>query len=134
MKGLPLSVLPYEITVSAYSVPGTGEKEKSVMKKKIIYEKAPDGIDETIITSKLIEDILPPPDKLVKKEETVKVTISLSQKSVNFVKKKADRGYLSALPAIYSDYLVRKIIGLSHNPRLSSEVVSFQTTSENWSF
>ncbi len=110
MKGLPLSVLPYEITVSAYSVPGTGEKEKSVMKKKIIYEKAPDGIDETIITSKLIEDILPPPDKLVKKEETVKVTISLSQKSVNFFKKRAEKqgvpyqNMIKSLIDKYTDY------------------------------
>ncbi len=36
-----------------------------------------------------IEDFLPPPEKLVLPEENVKVTISLSRKSVDFFKKQA---------------------------------------------
>ena len=36
-----------------------------------------------------IEDFLPPPEKLVLPEENVKVTISLSRKSVEFFKKQA---------------------------------------------
>ncbi len=59
------------------------------MKKKIKYEKAPEGIRDAIIKSPLVKDMLPPPDRLVKKEETVKVTISLSKRSVNFFKKTA---------------------------------------------
>ncbi len=37
----------------------------------------------------VIPDFLPPPDRLVLKEETVKVTISLSRPSVEFFKKRA---------------------------------------------
>jgi predicted DNA binding CopG/RHH family protein len=37
----------------------------------------------------VVEDFLPPPEKLVLKEDTVKVTISLSRPSVEFFKKKA---------------------------------------------
>jgi spore coat polysaccharide biosynthesis protein SpsF (cytidylyltransferase family) len=91
-------------------VQGTGEKVKIVMKKKITYEKAPDGIDEAIFTSKRLEDILPSPDKLVKKEETVKVTISLSQKSVKFFKKRAEKqgvpyqNMIKSLIDKYADY------------------------------
>jgi predicted DNA binding CopG/RHH family protein len=35
---------------------------------------------------KVVEDFLPPPDQLVLKEDGVKVTISLSRKSVDFFK------------------------------------------------
>jgi len=37
----------------------------------------------------IIPDFLPPPDRLVLKEENVKVTISLSRPSVEFFKHKA---------------------------------------------
>ena len=36
-----------------------------------------------------IKDILPPPEKLVVPEETIKVTLHLSKSSVRFFKKKA---------------------------------------------
>ena len=36
-----------------------------------------------------IKDFLPPPDKLVLRETNVKVTLSLSQRSVDFFKRKA---------------------------------------------
>ncbi len=39
--------------------------------------------------SQIVEDFLPAPDKLVFKEQTVKVTLSLSQRSVEFFKAKA---------------------------------------------
>ena len=35
---------------------------------------------------KIVEDFLPPPDQLVLKEEGVKVTLSLSRRSVDFFK------------------------------------------------
>lgn len=38
---------------------------------------------------KLVEDFLPPPHQLVLKQETVKVTLSLSKDSVNFFKQVA---------------------------------------------
>lgn len=36
-----------------------------------------------------VDDFLPPPDKLVIPQETVKVTLSLSKSSVNFFKRQA---------------------------------------------
>jgi predicted DNA binding CopG/RHH family protein len=50
------------------------------MKKKIEYTDEP-------MEAEVIEDFLPPPEKLIRKEENVKVTITLSKESVNFFKK-----------------------------------------------
>ena len=38
---------------------------------------------------RIVEDFLPSPDKLVLREDTVKVTLSLSQRSVAFFKRAA---------------------------------------------
>jgi predicted DNA binding CopG/RHH family protein len=38
---------------------------------------------------KVVKDFLPPPDKLVLREANVKVTLSLSQRSVDFFKREA---------------------------------------------
>jgi predicted DNA binding CopG/RHH family protein len=54
------------------------------MRKKIHYTDEPIEFED-------IEDFLPPPEKLIRKEETVKVTISLSKSSVDFFKKHARR-------------------------------------------
>ena len=40
---------------------------------------------------RLIEDSLPSPDRLVLREENVKVTLSLSQRSVTFFKRAAQK-------------------------------------------
>lgn len=40
---------------------------------------------------KVVRDFLPPPDKLVLRESNVKVTLSLSQRSVNFFKREATK-------------------------------------------
>lgn len=42
--------------------------------------------DEDIGNPRVIPDFLPPPDKLVFREEGVKVTITLSQRSIDFFK------------------------------------------------
>jgi hypothetical protein len=55
------------------------------MKKKIKYT------NESIGKVKLVEDFLPSPEELVLKDETIKVTISLSKASVNFFKKEAKK-------------------------------------------
>lgn len=52
------------------------------MKKKIRYTDEP-------IEAEVIENFLPPPDKLILKEDTVKVTISLSKESVDFFKRRS---------------------------------------------
>ena len=55
------------------------------MKSKPKYTNEPLGRIE------VIEDFLPPPDQLVLKDEGVKVTISLSKRSVEFFKAHATR-------------------------------------------
>ena len=45
--------------------------------------------DEPMGEPKIIEDFLPPPNRLVLKEDNVKVTISLSRASVAFFKRQA---------------------------------------------
>lgn len=54
------------------------------MKKRIAYTDEP-------IEARVIEDFLPPPEQLVPKEETVKVTLHLSKQSVDFFKRHARR-------------------------------------------
>lgn len=55
------------------------------MKEKIKYT------DEPIGKVRVIDDFLPSPEELALKEETVKVTISLSKASVEFFKKEAKK-------------------------------------------
>lgn len=43
------------------------------------------------INAKVIKDFLPKPEDLVLKEDNVKVTLSLSRKSVDFFKHEADK-------------------------------------------
>lgn len=43
----------------------------------------------------VITDFLPPPEKIVAKEDTVKVTISLTKLSVDFFKRQAKRRHVS---------------------------------------
>lgn len=61
----------------------TGEEGGAIMSKRATDSGFPVG--------KLtrIKDVLPPPDKLVLPEETVKVTLLLSKSSVQFFKQKA---------------------------------------------
>jgi hypothetical protein len=59
------------------------------MKPKIKYSDEPMGKLE------VVRDFLPPPDRLVIKENQVKVTISLSKKSVDFFKSIARQHHTS---------------------------------------
>jgi hypothetical protein len=54
------------------------------MKKKISYVNEP-------MQAKIVKDFLPPPEELVRKEDAVKVTISLSKSTVEFFKESARR-------------------------------------------
>lgn len=55
------------------------------MSRKIIYK------DEPIGDVKVVKDSLPSPEELVFREDSIKVTISLSKRSVDFFKTEADR-------------------------------------------
>jgi predicted DNA binding CopG/RHH family protein len=57
------------------------------MKKKIKYSDGPIG------KIKVIDDFLPSPDKLVFKDDNIKVTISLKKKSVDFFKNEAEKNH-----------------------------------------
>ncbi|MDZ7764499.1 MAG: CopG family transcriptional regulator [Melioribacteraceae bacterium] len=54
------------------------------MKKKIKYS------DEKISDVEIVKDFLPKPDELVLRDNTVKVTLNLSQTSVKFFKELAE--------------------------------------------
>lgn len=55
------------------------------MKEKTRYT------DEPMEVGRVLANILPPPERLVFKEDSVKVTISLSSKSVRFFKAEATK-------------------------------------------
>jgi predicted DNA binding CopG/RHH family protein len=52
-----------------------------------MYTEAPQGVSRALTTGKIITDFLPPPEKLIRKEPKVKITITLNSGSVNFFKK-----------------------------------------------
>ena len=64
-------------------VPVIGEKEGRYMKTKTKYT------EESMGELRVVKDFLPPPDKLVLKEDNVKVTISLKKSSISFFKEQA---------------------------------------------
>lgn len=59
------------------------------MKKKMNYG------DEPIGAVTRVDDFLPPPSQLIPKEETVKVTLTLSKTSVDFFKHEAQKNDVS---------------------------------------
>lgn len=74
------------------------------MSAKIKYRGGP--IDEV----ELVDDFLPSPDELAFKEDTVKVTITLSKSSVDFFKEKAsehDTAYQKMIRKLLDSYVDR---------------------------
>lgn len=76
----------------------------SVMKKKIKYENAPEDIRNEILIAKEVANVLPPPELLIPKEETKKVTIALSKKSIDFFKR------ISEETQIPYQQMIRKVL------------------------
>jgi predicted DNA binding CopG/RHH family protein len=73
------------------------------MKKKIKY------MDEPMGKVKIIPDFLPSPEELALKEETVKITISLSKASIEFFKneaKKYNTQYQKMIRRLLDEYAV----------------------------
>ena len=60
-------------------------------KGRKIYENKIKYTDEPMGKLRIIKDFLPPPDQLVLKEDKVKVTISLSKASIDFLKREAQK-------------------------------------------
>jgi hypothetical protein len=64
--------------------------------------------DEPLGRLEVVEDFLPPPDQLVLKEDGVKVTISLSKRSVDFFKAHASRSkvpYQKMIRSLLDNYV-----------------------------
>lgn len=80
----------------------TGEKGEEFMKKtKIEYT------DEPIGEIKIVDDFLPNPKDLVLKEETIKITISLTKSSIEFFKNQAEKHhthYQAMIRALIDSY------------------------------
>lgn len=75
------------------------------MKEKIKYTEEP------MENVKVITDFLPSPEELVFKEETVKVTISLSKTSVEFFKEVARKNstqYQKMIRRLLDEYVLRQ--------------------------
>lgn len=68
--------------------PGFGAKKGEYMKNK---RKNDDVFEGTFGKMKKVKDFLPAPKDLVFKEKKTKVTLTLSQKSVDFFKKTAKK-------------------------------------------
>ena len=79
-----------------------GEKEGKFMKKhKVKYT------DEPIGEIKIMDDFLPKPKDLVLKEETTKITISLTKSSIDFFKNEAAKHhthYQTMIRALIDQY------------------------------
>ncbi len=47
--------------------------------------------DEPLGEIKIVKDFLPPPENLILKDETVKITLSLTKSSIDFFKQQAEQ-------------------------------------------
>jgi predicted DNA binding CopG/RHH family protein len=81
--GCSLSGLPTDMSAYAFLGPGIGDKEGDTMSAQDDYT------DEPLQIGERVKDFLPPPSELVKREDTVKVTIELTRESVDFFKQLA---------------------------------------------
>jgi len=80
------------------------------MRKSIIYTEAPRSISKAISEGDIVTDFLPPPDKLVRKAEKVKITISLNSGSIDFFKthaKKNNVKYQTMINEVLDKYVQR---------------------------
>jgi predicted DNA binding CopG/RHH family protein len=78
---------------------------KSKTKKKISYT------DEPMDNVEAIPDFLPSPEELAFKEESVKITISLSKSSIDFFKEKAETHrtqYQKMIRRLLDEYVLRQ--------------------------
>ena len=74
------------------------------MKREVKYTDAPEDINDALQSATRIEDFLPPPEQLIAKEETRKITIALSKRSVEFFKNAAKQNHIPY------QQLIRKVL------------------------
>ncbi len=76
------------------------------MRRREDFEDAPKG------KVTILDDFLPPPSQLVRKEETVKITLEFTRLSIDFLKeeaKKAHVPYQRMLRALVDKYVEQHI-------------------------
>ena len=81
-----------------------GGKEKQYMKKKIKYSNEP-------IEARIVSDFLPKPEDLVLKEKKIRVTLTLTEKSLDFFKvsaKKHGASYQAMIRRLLDYYVVNQ--------------------------
>jgi hypothetical protein len=74
--------------------------------------------DESLGRLEIVKDFLPPPDRLVLKEDGVKVTLSLSKRSVAFFKAHAARSkvpYQKMIRSLVDSYAAQYGVATSDN-------------------
>ena len=76
------------------------------MRKKTEYRDAPKSVSEAINAAEAVDDFLPPPEELVLRDDTIKVTISLTQNSIDFFKESAKK------QGVPYQTMIRKILDL----------------------
>ena len=81
-------------------------KKTRVREARAKYTAAPKRVAGAIGEAEVVADFLPPPEVLVLKEETVKVTLNLSRRSVEFFKSQAAR------QGVAYQQMVRRILDL----------------------
>ena len=84
-------------------MPDFGEKERTHIMKRKKYTDEP-------MEFELTEDFLPSPDKLILREDNVKVTLTLSKSSIKFFKKWATRKhghYQTMIRKVLDRYVAR---------------------------
>jgi len=76
------------------------------MRKRDKFEDAPKG------RLTIIEDMLPPPSQLVKREDTVRVTSEFTKSSIDFLKEEARKAkvpYQRMLRSLVDMYVERQV-------------------------
>jgi len=79
-------------------------------RKKINYTEAPKNVSRIISKGDIINDFLPSPEELVRKEPKVKITIALNSRSIDFFKKHAERNnvkYQTMINEVLDKYVKR---------------------------
>lgn len=80
--------------------------------KRTGYTEAPAEVREAIAQSEVIADFLPSPEQLVFREQSVKVTLELSKRSVDLFKRYARRKgyrYQRMIRTLVDQYATRKL-------------------------
>lgn len=80
--------------------------------RKAVYVDAPPDIEEALDSAVRVKDFLPPPESLILKEETEKITIALSKRSLGLFRdyaKKHGAKYQNMIRRLVDTYAERSL-------------------------